>query len=232
MALAFVQAKLNTSTTSGVNTVYTSNVVSGNLLTAIMCVQGSTATLTTMGISDTIGNTWIPVFGSIQTPAGGSINKFIQAWYCLTKASGANTVAFTSNATGTIGANSGAIGEFSGFSGFALLDQKLAVAASGGTTFAQLAFGTTKIANEIFFCWSNCNGALSGTPTVNSPFAAVTSSASNSIAIDSLPTTIGAFTMSGTWPSPGGANTNISAGFSISPTPLGTNGLMLVGCGT
>src|SRR4051812_37486634 len=94
MAVALVQ---NTSNFLGsANTTlaqaFGSNNTAGNML---VCVSGIFPTTNTTGISDTQGNTWIPVLG-----AATSFNLRYQVWVVLNCKAGANTVTTQNNGSG------------------------------------------------------------------------------------------------------------------------------------
>lgn len=222
------------STTS--TAVYPNNVTKGNLLTVINTSQGSTDSTTAVSISDTLGNTWTPVWSSLQSPSGGTVSKFIMGWYCLTKASGANTVTCVITQTGSLGSNAVFVAEFSGFSGSATLDQKAAAASSGSTTMNELDFNNT-LANDAMFVASVINGAQGSASTVNSPFTGAFFSptgASYSYAIAyGAEASSGLYKFTGTWNS-GSATMQWAAGFTISVGASSgiPNSLMMMGCGT
>lgn len=178
-------------------------------------VQGPSAACSSMSISDSAGNSWTPVWGSIQSPSGGAINKFIMGWFCLAKSTASITVTITTNATG-IGANSLLFGEASGFP-TATLDAATTSAAGGSSSMPPLTF-VTALPNEFIFALSDTNNAQSSGSSVNSPFTGVNFSGTGGnnyeLAYAVAPSP-GTKNFTGTWIT-GGGTTTISAGFSIS----------------
>lgn len=225
-----------TAPSATVAVAYPNNVTKGNLLCVINGSQGATASTTAVAISDTLGNSWTPVWGSIQSPSGGSIPKFIMGWYCLSKSSGANTVTCVLTHTGTFGSNAIFIGEFSGFSGSATLDQNATAASSASTTMNELDFHNT-LANDAMFVASVINAAQSSASTVNSPFTGVffnpTGGNYNYLIAYGAEPSSGLYKFTGTWNSDSGVTMQWAAGFTISAGASGVpNSLMMTGCGT
>ena len=189
-----------------ISLAYPNNVTKGNLLCVINGSQGATDSTTAVAIADTLGNTWTPVWSSLQSPSGGTIPKFIMGWYCLTKASGANTVGCVITQSGTLGSNAIFIGEFSGFSGSATLDQKATGATgSGSTAMVALSF-VNGLPNDALFVASVTNGSQGGnyTSSVNSPFTGllpntVTGGSGNFLVAYDAEATSGTYNFGGTW---------------------------------
>lgn len=215
--------------------VYPNNVTQGNLLCVINGSQGSTDSTTAVSISDTLGNTWTPVWSSLQSPSGGTVPKFIMGWYCLTKASGANTVTCVITQSGTLGSNAVFVAEFSGFSGSATLDQKATAASGGLGTMNELDFNNT-LANDAMFVASVSNIAQGSASTVNYPFTGAFFTTApgnyNYLIAYGAEASSGLYKFTGTWNS-GSATMQWAAGFTISATSIGVpNSLMLLGVGT
>jgi hypothetical protein len=210
---------------------YPGNVTKGNLLVVIDSSQGASLSTTAVSISDTLGNTWTPVWGSIQSPAGGSVNKFIQGWYCLSKSSGANTVTCVITQTGAIGAHAVSIAEFSGFSGSAILDQKSNAASAGSTSMNALSF-VNALPNDAMFVVTVTNAVQTPTPSVNSPFTGLNFGGSLNFELAyGTSTTPATKNFSGTW-TVGTATMQWAAGFTISAGSGVPNSLMMMGVGT
>lgn len=219
MTVAFVQANWSTQ----VNTVtFNGNCTKGNLLTVLIRVGGGSASWSSGSVSDSLGNSYTPVWSSIQSPSGGSILKFLNAYYCLSGASGPNVV--------TLSGNQGGYNrivmicmEFSGFSSVATLDQSVVLASAGSGSFIPLTFNTT-FQNEAIACYEENNSGGGTDPTVNSPFSlatpgqtAGTGGSSSEYLTTNSP---GSYTLNGSFTS-GSGNTNIAFGFTVaSPVPL------------
>lgn len=238
MSVALVSGQLNVSTTvtsATATCAYPNPVTKGNLLCVLNGSQGPTLSTTAVSISDTLGNVWTPVWGSLQTPAGGSVNKFLMGWFCLTKASGANTVQCVITNTGAIGSNAVGVAEFSGFTGSATLDQKANAASSGSTSMNALSF-VNALPNDAMFVMSVTNASQGGTPsTVNSPFTGSffnpTAGSDNYLLAYYANAAKGTYNFGGTWNS-GAGSMQWAAGFTISAGSGVPNSLMLMGVGT
>lgn len=192
---------------------YGSSVTAGNLLVALAYFRMAAGSLTTISISDTIGNTWTPVWGSVQSPAGGGTNlRFLLGWYCLNTTTAADTVTATNNANQTVSGGL-VLGEFSGFNGTATLDATVAISAAGSTTLLEGDF-TSIHTNEAFFGFSTTNVAGVPTVSVGSDFTkASVGTAAFNVSAYSVQAVPGTYKMTGTWNSAG--TTNTTAGFSI-----------------
>ncbi len=221
-----------TSATASVAQAYPNPVTKGNLLVVIDGSQGAGLSTTAVSISDTLGNTWTPVWGSIQSPVGGSVaSKFIQGWYCLSKSSGANTVTCVVTQTGSLGAHSVSIAEFSGFSGSATLDQKVNAASSASTSMNALSFVNT-LPNDAMFAVTVSNAVQTPTPSVNSPFTGLNFGVSLNFELAyGTTTSSGTKNFGGTWTGSTGTM-QWAAGFTISAGSGIPNSLMMMGCGT
>lgn len=233
--LSFVQATGNTNTSLGtVTAVFASNVTKGNLLVVLADSNHATTPASSFAISDTLNNTWIPVWVTPQNPSGGTIVKFIQGWIAISKSSGADTITNVTNQT-NFGTNNLFAAEFSGFTS-AKVDQMLAAATGFSSAVDPLSFNTL-FASEIIFVFGFSNPAV-GTPwtgvAVNSPFvyAAPVGTTNGIFCAYAIAPTAGTYNFGGTFAGAGaGGNTNISGGFSVAPASS-PGSLMLLGCGT
>jgi len=238
MALAHVQSKVNSNTsTTTIAGAYASNVTSGNLLVVLWEIQGTALTQpTTVSISDTIGNVWIPVYGSIQNVTGVTPKVSVQGWCCVTKSSGANTVTLTYNASGTVGLSMLCTSEFSGWTGTtATIDSGVFATSAGGAAgtyaFPTLTF-VTNHANEVIFAIEIVSGTNSITSsTYTAPFTKTATGTANLNCGYHLPGAAGTYNENGTWVTAASSNGIIAFGVAIAQPSL-SNALMLMGCGT
>lgn len=214
MALAFVQG-INSN--NALAQAYSSNVTSGNLLVCGFLVQGSSATVSTLSIADTIGNTWLPVWSGVQTLHNANVFSYAQAWYCVSKSSGANTVTVTSNQSGTIGLYTVGVAELSGFIGNATLDQKGTNFNTGALTTIPTVSLTTTLPNAVIFGFWNSNG--SSTPTFSGAISNLSSDSTgvNAEFIYALEASTGTYAISGTC-SPASNSLQNAFAFSVGST--------------
>jgi hypothetical protein len=142
MAITFVQQRATQLRGTALSLAYTSNNTAGNFL--IFAVCASTGANTISGISDTAGNTWVPVNGVGGFAANGS--TIVQLFYVENCAGGANTVSATINS----GRDSSLlIAEYSGVATSSSLD-----VFQNGTTSASV---TTTNANDLVFAATSGN---------------------------------------------------------------------------
>ena len=95
MAIAFIQSKQNTASTTSVAITFTSNNTAGNLLVVGVEANSTSSVIT---VSDTLGNTYSSAIGPTQINGGG--NQWIQIFYVPNCLGGANTVT-ASNSSAT-----------------------------------------------------------------------------------------------------------------------------------
>lgn len=229
MAVAFVQGISDSNTPGSPRALaFSSNVTKGHLLVAMFQVRGPGASVSNEFINDTLGNFWVPVFftsgtstasyGAITNNAGGTIFVYMQAWYCISKASGANTVTIASNQSGA-GGNDLGIAEFSGITN-PIVDVIVKNAGGASTAFEPLSI-TTGFTNEIIVAMSLTNSALTTSSAYNSPFVIIPSDNVNVYCPMGycLAPTASTYNLSGTFVGNTGANTNASWAFAIRSTP-------------
>lgn len=201
-SLAFVQSAV-VQNTGGVNAVatiaYGSNTTGGNLLVVIGELNGAGAAATAATISDTLKNTWTPVWGSLQSITN-TPNVFYQAWYTISPTGGADTA--TISWTDSVGAAliTGAW-EFSGFTNVAQVDVMTANTVSSGTAMPALSFVNKHLKDVMAVLTINNNSTSQSPSAISGDFTlgSTENPSHNSAATYSVKAAAGTYSFSGTW---------------------------------
>lgn len=148
--LSFLQARTAIgSVSTSESLAYSSSTTTGSLL---ICMGLVTTLSTTLSVTDTLGNTWIPV-GSL-TGVGNNIQLFV----CVSNAGGANTVTLHSTTSAQLAM---VIGEYSGQSANPIGVFDYATWAATAPDFTSISL-SARTSIPITMGWLNNQSAVSG----------------------------------------------------------------------